>query len=243
MNRKKITSIKRLLGGFLFLLLAPACIKTYKLAPSESSQGKEHKDNREVVKENVRTARVYDQWETRATFDVLWLSDRAREAYVDSHCLRRGKDEHARDTMLQRQLEENQHWISFYVLADVRDPFHPSLSDTNAAWTMYLDVGGQDKVLPSSIKEVELDPEIVELFGFRFSKPKFKTPYLVKFPAKDVGGSPYVDASKPFKMIISSVNRQCELGWQGGQPVFVKTLQKVCSKKGKLIKDEDYYWL
>jgi hypothetical protein len=212
------------------------------MVPSETSQGQEHKDQRQVVDENVRSARVYNEWETSAMFDVLWASDDTRKSYVDSFCKRRGKSEIDKSAMLREHLEENQKNISFYVLADVRDRFHPDLSGDNPAWTMFLDFNGQ-KVAPSSIKEVELDPEVLVLFSHRFPKPKFKISYLVKFPAKSAAGNFYVQPGIPFKMMLSSTTKQCELGWQGGHPVRVKNVRRRCDKKRKLMKDEDFYWI
>jgi len=219
-----------------------ACVKTYKLAPSETPQGKEHKDKREVVKENLRSVRVYDEWQTSAMFDVLWMSDQTRCAYADLYSIRRGFDAAAREQKIQEELAKNNETITFYILADVRDPFHPDLGDDTPAWTIHLDVHG-NKVLPQNVDDAEngeeLEPEILTLFGHRYRKPKFKKPYIVKFSVGTIKS--HIDAKKPFKMIISSVTRQCELGWNGVHHVCVKEIKTV--KKRRLPKDEDYYWL
>lgn len=242
MNKEKNYVGQCILFSLLIILL-PACIKTYKLAPSESPQGEQHKDHRDIVNENLRSVKVYYQWETRAMFDVLWISDDTTKSYVDRYCLRRGKAQLDHDDMLQKELERNKKEIKFYMLADVRDKFHPSLSSPDAAWTIYLELSGDRKVEPESIKEVELRPEILAIFGHRFPKPKFKTAYEIVFPATDKSGVRYLDDDKPFNMVISSTNRECMLGWRGAHPVNVKRVENKCTKKRKLIKDEDYYWL
>jgi len=235
--------VKDFLRGptFLFVIsmVLPGCFKSYKLVPSESSQGKELTDKREVVKKNLRTVRVYNQWSTEAIFDVLWLSEQARRAYVDLYSTRRGKSGVQRKDLLDKELNELQNKIVFYVLADVRAKQNKSLSETNPSWTFFLEAGGT-KIPSSSIQEVELSPEAKALFGDRSRNPKFKIPYRVEFPASSVREDVL---KKPFKMIISSVSRQCELGWNGGHPVKVKTIGKKRDEKGRLIKDEDYYWI
>lgn len=220
--------------AILSLIVLPACVKTYKLAPSESPQGKEHKDQREVVKNNLRSARVYNQWETEALFDVLWMSPQTQEAYTKTYCMRRGKSVDAQQDMFNKEVAKANDKQTFYVLADIRDQFKPDLSTKDPAWTMYLTLHNGQRVGPKTIKEQELAPEIYEIFGHRFSKPKYKTAYEVTFPACDLTG--------PFKMTISSTTRQCELGWKGAHPVSVKKKTE-CTKKRKPIKDEDYYWL
>jgi hypothetical protein len=231
---------KNHLVWLLLVVCLPSCIRTYKLVPSESPQGSKYKDQREVVKDNLRSVKVYNEWETAAAFDVLWMSEQTQRAYVDSFCMRRGKDTAGHDLMLQTQLAKNESEISFYVLADVRDKFHPSLKDKNASWTMYLELA-KSKILPTKIEEVELDPEILALFGHRYAKPKFKIPYLVTFAAKDLDGKAYITPATPFKMVISSVARLCVLGWQGDEQVLVKEVDN--TSQGAVIKDEDYYWI
>lgn len=172
---------------FVILSLVPfsGCIKYYKLAKSEFPQGKDHADKRTVVANNVRTARIYHEFSTKAIFNTLWLSDETRSSYVDMFCEKRGKDEQTKEAMLRRQLEENKHWITFYVLADIRDRTHVSLTDSYPMWSMYLDVHGGEKVQPISIKEAEVNPEYQFIFGHRFNM--FKRAYMVKFPATSLG--------------------------------------------------------
>ena len=45
-------------------LIFSGCLKTYKLVPSESSQGKELAEQDNVMRKNLRSVKVYDQWET-----------------------------------------------------------------------------------------------------------------------------------------------------------------------------------
>lgn len=219
----------------MLLLAFPGCIKTYKVIPSEVPQGTERDDNRKVVKNNIRSVRVYDQWETKAAFDALWMSDDVRKTYVNSYCQRRGKSSSIQETMLSDQLKKNKQNMSFYVLADVRDRNHPLLSDKNAAWTCYLELNNGKKIAASSVKEIdEFAPEIRALFGYRYNT-HFKVPFLVKFQA--------INTDKPFSMIISSVLRECHLKWNETSGVKNVTVKDVSDKDGKLPKDEDFYWV
>lgn len=219
----------------LNLLVFSACIKTYKLVPPETPQGEEVKDVKTVAESCVRSVKVYDEWETRATFDVLWLSDDARKTANNVYCSRRGKS----DGCVARH--DHRVTTTFYVLADVRDRLHPDMSDKEAAWTMYLDVDGK-QIAPEkdSVKEVELSPELREFFGYRYKSPKFKTAYAVRFPI-------VVSQTKPFKMYISSPSRRCELGWNGAEPVRISCFAGKAGKigrckDGKFFRHEDFYW-
>lgn len=223
-----LIKLSALVLGAVVLIVLPACIKTYKLVPTETPQGKERETRSDIIKNNIRSVSIYDQFATEAAFDVLRCSDEIRVVYACLHCARRGKDVSSRNILLKQLLEENRKHISFYVLADVRDKKHTSLSDDNAAWTMYLETKDKEKILPSSIEEVELDPEVQDMFGYRFSK--FKVPYLVKFP---------VDENDLPTMIISSVSKYCKLYWDKKKNVKV-TSNKTFKKRES---DEDFYWL
>ena len=155
--------------GCLVICLMPGCVPYHKLAKTEFPQGSEHKDKREMVHNYVRTAKVYDQFKTQAIFDAIWLSDEARTVYTELYSKRRGKDNGACEALLKRQLEENHHWISMYVLADIRHKTNVSLHDKNALWTLCLEAKNGERVEPISVKEVEVEPEYQSIFGHRFN--------------------------------------------------------------------------
>lgn len=226
--------LSKLFSRFLLIslmFLVPSCIKYHKILKKEFNQGQDHNDNREVAHNYIRSATVYDQFETRGIFNALWMADDVRAAYADVYCDKRGRSSEGKDALLKRLLEENKHWITFYMLADIRDRVHSSLSEKTPAWTMYLDVGNGEKIDPVSIKEVELDPEYQFFFGYRFNLSKVA--YLVKFPAQDLSGVSYVKQGGKVNLVLSSVSKEVELVWD---------LSKI--KKGeKLIKDEDFYWI
>ena len=163
-----------------YVLFFPACIKYYKIAKEETNQGTNLPDHHKTVFDNERDVTVYDQFETDAIFNTLRLSDDIRKAYVDMNCLRRGKDEQAKQALLRRQLEENKHWLTFYVLADIRDKHSVSLTDKNSLWSTYLELSDGQKVNPISIKGIEFEPEYQAMFAYRFNL--FKRCYEVKFP-------------------------------------------------------------
>ena len=221
---------KFLLGVmFVGIPFFSSCIKSYKLAPSETPQGKEHKDHRVVVKNNLRSVRVYDQWQTDAAFDVLWVSDETRRAFVESYCTRRGIDQDEQDKIEDIELSKNRDYTYFYVLADVRDKYHEALTDDNAKWTLSLKNEFDNTVTTSHVSEVRISPEYQSMFGHRMSK--FKRVYEVTFNTR-------VHDDEPITLLISSPQRQAELHW--GTETDVRVTK---NKKEKLSKDEDFYWL
>lgn len=229
-------------GSFFIIIsiiLFPSCIKYYKLSNTECYQGKDLPDRKEVSKNNVRTLNIHDQFSTLAIFDFLWLSDETRSAYVDMNSIRKGKDEQAKLALLTRQLEENKHWITFYVLADIKDNTDGSLSDKNSPWGLYLVSKDGRKVAPCSIKEVELEPEYKFLFGPKFDL--FGRIYEVKFPAADLAGVPYIKQTEKFKIVLCSPKKEGEVWWNKLNSDDEKFIKKG-RKKIKVLKNEDFYW-
>ncbi|MFA5074843.1 MAG: hypothetical protein WC436_01955 [Candidatus Babeliales bacterium] len=217
------------------LVSTPSCIKYYELSKEEFAQGKDLDDHKKVVANNIKRLSVYDQFETRAIFDTLWLSDSVRKAYVDINCYKQGKEEQAKQALMTRQLEENKHWITFYVLADVRDKTHSSLTDKNSYWSLFLQLYDGQKVMPISIKETEIEPEYQSLFNYRFNS--FKRIYIVKFPATDLSGKNYLKNDKAeFKLVFSSPKKESFVTWS----LLDKNSKEI---KEKVLKDEDFYWI
>lgn len=225
---KKISKNLVLAMLALFVMsLVPGCIKYHKTLPSEFPQGQEKQDPRDITANYVKSARVYDQFVTRAFFDALWLSDEVRVAYANLYCSKRGKSPEDTEAFITRQQEENNHWTTFYVLADVRDRQGASLSDKNAAWTFYFKIGDH-KTEALSVKEIELEPEFQAFFDQKFNS--FKTAYAVKFPVHDGD-----KRTEPVQLVIESVYKSVTLTWPPLE-------QKDKKSKGKILRDEDFYW-
>lgn len=221
------------------IVMLSGCVPYYKLSKGEFPQGTDLETHYDITQNFVRSQRIFDQFTTLANFDALWLSDQTRIAYVDMYCKKRGRSNEAQEAMLERQLEENRHWISFYVLADVRDVFNGAMNDKTPDWTPYLEVGSQ-KLEPVAIKEIELEPEYIHLFGSKLNS--FKTAYLVSFPAQDQSGKFYLDLCKTssmLKLVFSSVDKSCSVEWNLEQ---INKPSKAENKSKKIGKEIDFYW-
>lgn len=161
------------------VLLLPSCgrlvdwgTRTFEQTPTVNSSVSE-------AQKYIRSVTSYDQLTTTARFDVLWLSDNVRTNYADLYALKFAKTEEQRKIFLRRQLEENNHFISFYVLSLYDEP----LGDTHSDWTLFLTIDDKNYA-PIEIKSVELAPEYMHIFGKKYNR--FKVPYSVKFDAKDI---------------------------------------------------------
>lgn len=206
------------------------CIPYHKVVKSEFPQSAEHQDSRALVYNYLRTVPVYYQFQTRAIFDVIWLSDEVRTAYAHAYSKRRGKDLSAQEVVLKRELEENQLSIAFYVLADIRTKTRKALSDKGAYWTVYLETELGERIESMSVKEVELEPEYVAWFAHRFNL--FKDAYLVKFPVTNAEGKRYFGAENRVTLIFSSPEQEVKAIWDAKQR----------KNRQELTKDEDMYW-
>ncbi len=212
------------------LVIFTSCIKYHKLLKNEFPQGDKQQDRREVAYNFLKTSKIYEEFNTQAIFYTLWLSDEVRTVYIHDYSERRGKDAAVCEALVKRQLEENKHWISFYLQADIRDRQHVALNDKNSLWTLYLQTAQGKRVEPISIKIVELEPEYQRYFGHRYNP--FKDTYLVRFPAQDLEGTVYMQADKVCMLFISSPSKKVAISWD----------KKDSKKHAELLKDEDFYW-
>ena len=212
------------------MVLLPGCIKYYDLAESEFQQAPKEPDHRAVAHAFKRSKTVYDEFETKAAFDALWLSDDVRTAYVQMYAKKRGISAEAKEELLKRQLEENRHWLAFYVLADVRERGAGALGDSTTAWTMFASIDKQH--LPvESVKEYDLEPEYQLLFGS--TSMNFKTCYLVKFAIQPLVASKIGrQAFKHLHLTIGSPKCKAVLEWHPEQ----------LKPNKELVSDEDFYW-
>jgi hypothetical protein len=213
--------------------LLTSCVPYHKLSKTEFNQAstfKKEKKEPVQVSDYIRSITIYHHFDTKAHFDTLWLSDEVRMAYADRYCQRRGRNRAETDAFLTRQLEENKHWITLYVLAEIRERTNETLSEKEPYWTLYLESAGQ-KVSPVLIKEIEFEPEYLHFFG-QLVNP-FKTQYLVRFPVHTIGEKSLIQSGKQLKLIFSSVYKTCSVTWDTG---------KKAALKSKKVVNEDFYW-
>ncbi len=192
----------------VMLVMLPGCGRLIDWGKSNFYQGEQVDNYRCDIKPYIRSVTIYDQFTTRAMFDALWLSDEVRLAYVDLHVSRQGKDEDRKNALLRRQLEENNHYLSFYVLSlhDVK------LGDPESEWSLFLRVN-EEFYQPMEIKEIELPYEYQIFFGKVWNR--FKVPYLVRFSANDADDVPLITAqTETIELHMRSANKENAFVWQ-----------------------------
>lgn len=188
------------------LLVLSGCGRIVDWASGKFDQGKSLRDYTKVPISYIRSQKIYDEFSTIASFDALWLSDPVRIAYANLYALKHGRTETLRKAFLRRQLEENRHYISFYVLTNYGLSFGEQMSD----WSVFLDVGTH--VMPMEIKIVDLSPEYKAFFGKKFNI--FKTAYLIKFNAKNNEGMELIhEKTTVLNLVFRSVEKEIVLTW------------------------------
>lgn len=192
--------------GFIFLMFLPGC-RLVDWGKSSVNQGIDLDQNIELARNYVRSSRVYDQFTLLGAFDSLWLADVVRETYADLYAVKHGKSEEEKKVFLRRQLEENNHFISFYLLsiADV------VIGEKDSIWTIFLKIG-DNNFMPTEFKTVELSPEYKRIFGKKFTR--FKVAYILRFNAKDIEDISLIQPDiKKISLVFRTVNKEVEHTW------------------------------
>jgi len=179
-EKENMKALKKIyIVHIMLILLLPSCGRVIDWGKRTFVQTPTIDASVAAAQKYIRSVISYDELTTRANFDVLWLSDDVRTNYANLYALKFGKTEEQRKIFLRRQLEENNHFISFYVLSLYEHP----LGDVNSEWTLFLTIDDKN-YSPIEIKTIELAPEYMHIFGKKYNR--FKVPYSVKFDAKDI---------------------------------------------------------
>lgn len=189
------------------LMTAPGCGRLIDWGKSSIEQGENIKKESLTGTDHIISSRIYDQFLLVGAFDSLWLTDDVREAYADLYVLKRGRTDVEKKVFLRRQLEENNHFISFYILsvADI------VIGEKDSAWTVLLRIGEYNFV-PTEFKAVELSPEYRSIFGKKFNR--FKTAYIVRFNAKDIEERPLIQPDTDVvSLVFRTVNKEVVQSW------------------------------
>ncbi len=190
----------------LFLTFFPGC-RIIDWGKQNVDQGTNVETNITVAKENIRSSRIYDQFTLVGAFDSLWLADDIRELIADIYALKRGKSDEEKQIFLRRQLEENNHFISFYVLS----PADILIGDKDSEWTILLKIGSHF-FIPTEFKKVELSPEYKFIFGKKHTR--FKTAYILRFNAKDIEDQPLINTkTDEIKLVFKTTKKEAFQAW------------------------------
>lgn len=191
--------------GILFLL--PGCGgNILDWADETFYQGKIHKDYEKAVRPFLKSVRLYDQFDTLAIFDGLWLSDSVRTGYAQVYAKMMGKNEAEYVDFLRRELSANTYFVSFYVLSMKSIP----LTEIPPLWAVHLEINGK-KYLPAEIKCVELSAEYASFFGKRMNN--HKEAYEIRFDRKDVEENDILEGKHTMKLFFSSPRHYGVMSW------------------------------
>jgi hypothetical protein len=190
----------------LLLIILPNCGRVIDWGVGNFYQGKELTNFTAQVEPFIRSIAIYDQLETKAIFDVVWLSDQVRTAYANLHALRQGKSEEKLQSILRRQLEENNHYITFYVLST----YEVKLGALHSHWSFFLRLDGLE-YHPFEIKEIELPYEYQIFFGKRWNR--FKVPYRIRFKPVDDDTIVNTDSAQEITLIARSGQKEHFFNW------------------------------
>lgn len=204
MKQKIVLVIIVIMGLCMFT----GCGRIINWGKSNFYQGEEAQQFDQDICYFLKSVTVYDQLATDAMFDVLWLSDEVRTAYAYAYALKRGKTVQQRNLFLRRQLEENNHFISFYTLTLNKIP----LAQSDGPWHIFLEVNDQFYD-PIEIKKVDLSEEYQSFFDKKYNR--FKTAYLVKFDIKNIDDSKIIDhTTKSILLHFRSIDKHVTLLWE-----------------------------
>jgi len=199
--------ITRVLLCVVVLCGLSGCGKIIDWATQTFDQGKDVDLLYKSGRSYLRSVTIYDQFDTFGMFDVLWLSDEVRTSYSAAYNERRARLEESGKNFLRRQLEENNHFITFYVLSPYEFPLGESRSD----WQLFLRVDG-NTYFPLEIKAIDMDIEYKAMFGKRYTR--FKESYVVKFAAKDLQDQFIINENTGFiELCFRSTIKEASVVW------------------------------
>ena len=229
MKQFSIYSLIRMTVFIQCIFLVSGCNKIIDWGKQNFQQAAKHsQDLVEQVQPFFKTTIAYNQFATVAEFNVLFLTDQVRLLYVDYHKRYHGLTPEQESLMIQRVLNENKYFVSFYVVGSQPDNFYESnkslftgeyqklgalLGDKDATWHMRLKIGNK-QYLPESVKVAELPVEYRHFFGDRYSQ--FKSVYLVRFDARDAFGYPLFSSRTLHTFSLQFLSSFCktEVEWQ-----------------------------
>lgn len=194
-------------ASLIMVVMLSGCSKIIDWGKQSFNQGTDISYDIDLIERYIQAVSVYNEGTTLAKFDALWLGDEVRTEYARMHVLTMGKGEEQYQGLLRRQLEENKHFITFYVLSI----YENSLGSIDSEWRVSLRVNDQE-FAPTEIKVVELVPEY-QLF-LRKHLNRFRVPYRIMFDARDMEDALLLrEETATIELVFRSMQKQVSLIW------------------------------
>ena len=181
-------------------------LKKWKEETFTQAQSYTSEEHNAIVKQYLQSLSLYDQFETIALFDALWLSDEIKTVVSDVYVKLLGKNREVRNNFLRRQLKDNSEYVSFYVLSQ----HNVSLVDHPAQWHLHLVTDGSS-YSPASVKLIEVTPEYRIVLGKKITP--HKDVYEVKFLRKNSKGKDILEEGKELQLFFNGLTHFGVIKW------------------------------
>ncbi len=130
----------------------------------------------------TRKASIYDGFQSRAFFKVIYRSSEIRKKYVDSVAEVDSLTEAEKETLLSKEMDEEKKYFEFCVVLSTTEFKANDLSMKNSLWRIFMEDSSGFRIYPSEIKEIKPDQKIKLLYPGVSRFGKF---YHIKFEKKD----------------------------------------------------------
>lgn len=187
-----------------FIILLTGCNRYINWYNCTFTGGKKSCYNCSIACPYKKSMAIYDQFQTIALFDVLWLHDIVRTLYTDLYAARHCLNCCEKQELLGQQLKLNQDYISFYVLMPCSDEdLLPTCCGSITPWAVCLKVDGQC-YQPAETKVIcNFPDEYLCIFDKRTIR--YRNPYLISFNLCDNNGNKIINScTKSIEFVISS---------------------------------------
>jgi hypothetical protein len=208
-KRTMVKSMIKKIACVGIVLLLSGCSTVLDWGKKSFPQNEPIVTDKEPVAKYIRSEVIYDQFDTKGKFVALWLNDEVRTEYAKLHGRSRGSSPQQEEMLIKRQLDENKHFITFYVLS----LSEVTLGEPESIWHPFLKINDTTVIVPTDIKLIDLPNEYKFFFGKHYTR--FKIAYRILFDAKDLEDRCLIDATtQTLKLVVRSVDREVSMQWQ-----------------------------
>ena len=213
------------------------CMKTYEYLTTEVPQGRQYVSLRASILPAYAAVSVYDQFETKAHFSVIWVNNLVTTTLATIEGRMRGEDEQAREARAEQLRATRKGEFHCMVLADVRADTQSDLADSAPAWQFVLTTPQGVATTPIEIKAIELSPAWQALFGDAYSR--YTKAYRLAFALDDPTLNEQVDLDAAgYRLSACSAYRAVDFAFGSrAEHAYSSTVST-----GEIDR-EDYYWV
>ncbi len=118
----------------------------------------------QTIKDGTQKISIYDGFQSRAFFKVIYRSYKLRKSYVEAIAEMESLTEAEKEELLKKELDDEKKYFEFCVVLSTTEFKVNDLNRKNSVWKIFIEDPSGKRYYPAEVREIKADQKIKLLY-------------------------------------------------------------------------------